>query len=254
MSNRAWVILTAAAVVLTAATPLRGAKAQDAPVRVDPKVIWQADLAKLAGRYGFAQVASPGGLWLKEEGKDRQVSIGELPPALRERFENAEIVISDLQLPGTVEAADRESPSKRGRLRFYNESAIGRLSMRGLPGIGGAQQDEGNFAGPVLFQIDHAGHSNPSVSGVLTLRQQQERTWGVATVDYADLSAAALLPNGKPGEDDSPVMMNARILRSGVEIFAYVEWTEAGRRYQGSLRLARRQPTPAPAAPPAAAA
>jgi len=246
MRTDCWKALAAVGALLLAATPLSTATAQDEPPVTDPKAIWPADLARVAGTYRYAQVASPGGFWVSGEGTQQtQASINEVPAGLRSQLLQAEVIIADLKLPGTVSAQERLSPSKRGKLRFYTEAAIGRLAMKGLPGVSGGAEDRGAFAGPVQFQIDHSSHSNPSVSGILTLRQQQERTWGVATVDYADLTATPLLPNGLAPEDGSAAMMNARILRSGVEIFAYIEWEERGKRYVGSVRLQKAAPTPA---------
>lgn len=231
------------------------ASAQEAPpAAVKPTEIWQAGLEKLAGRYLFVQIASPGGLW--ERGKEnRQVSLSQLSPAARNRLMKAEIVISDLKLPSTIEASQRLSPSKRGNLRFYSETAQGRLLLQNLPGISGGEDLE-KFDGPVEFHIGHQSHSNPSVNGILTQRMQQEQTWGVATLDYADFTASRPRKEDKPDEEESPVMTNARILRSGVEIFAFVEWEEMfdgePRRYNGSVRLLKqtaRQAPPAPGAP-----
>ena len=226
---------------------LASAAAQDTPPKPAPNPIWQAGLQQLAGRYIFVQVASPGGLWERFTPKQglstsRQVSINELPSALRDRLTKAEIVISDLKLPTQIEADERESPSKRGKLRFYNETGHGRLVMRNLPGIGGNTGDAGEYSGPVTFHIEHRGHSNPSISGILLQRINQEATWGVAAIDFADLTATA--PPKKEGEEAEIVIGNARILRSGVEIFAFMEWrTEAAdgeRTVTGAVRLARR--------------
>lgn len=256
------------------------APAEDKP---DAKSIWPAGLEKLAGRYVFLQVGSPGGLWespVNVRGEPRQVSINEVPEALRQKLLHAELTISDLQLPTEVEAEERPSPSGRGKLRFYTESAMGKLVLRNLPGVGGMDVDKGEYTGPVLFQLDHQLHSNPSVYGVLQQRMQQEPTWGAATLDFADLTATAIPPekpapkgneapkNGqgakaskpdkekKPaaGEDaDTPeeadlVIANARVLRGGIEIFAFVEWIDArkARKYFGSVRLMRAEQMQAP--------
>jgi hypothetical protein len=255
----------ASAAPKTAAPKAGAAKvvAKTAPkTTVDPRKIWPAGLEQLAGRYIFVQVASPGGLWesvLTAEGRStrRQVSIHEVPPALREKLQNAEIVIGELNTPTAKEADSRLSPSKRGQLRFYTETAQGTLTMRGLPGIGGEDEDTGDYSGPVEFALEHQSHSNPSVTGVLQLRQQQEMTWGVAVVDYAMLSAIAPAPKepatgkgpqaqGQEHREGPPVITNARVLRSGVEIFSYVEWKETtpeGERViRGSVRLAKVPP------------
>lgn len=261
-------------------------------MKADPKVIWPAGLEKLAGRYVFLQVASPGGLWENSlTSRDiRQVSINEVPEAFRQKLTHAEIVISDLQLPTEVEGEERDSPSGRGKLRFYTESVIGKLTLRNLPGIGGEDQDKGEYSGPVVFQLDHQLHSNPSVFGVLQQRLQQEPTWGAATLDYADLSATSIppeAPKGEKGDKEKPapqsgkgakeskpgkakkpaagdngakpephedegdlVIANARVLRSGIEIFAFVEWTEGRKkRYVGSVRLMRAESVQPPQPP-----
>ena len=246
-------------------------EAAEAAPMLDPKTIWPAGLEKLAGRYVFYQVASPGGLWetfTPKNGRSirRQVSINQLPAAFRDRLTRAEVVISDIKMP-VIEASERLSPSKRGMLRFYSERAEGRLNIRGLPGIGGNADDAGAFSGPVLFRLDHGSHSNPSVVGILQQRMHQEQTWGAATLDYADLVAMPVPveapANGdkprpqkapvkpKPGDaeaaddagDPVPVMVNARTLRSGIEIFSFVEWRQKGkdgdRHYTGSVRMIR---------------
>lgn len=215
--------------------------------KADPKTIWPASLEKLAGRYVFVQVASPGGLWdtFGEEGKKperRQVSINELSEEMRNKITRAEIVISDLTLPTEIEASERDSPSKRGKLRFYTEVGKGRLVLRNIPGVGGAQLDRGEYSGPALFSLDHTLHSNPSVAGILNQRQQQEATWGAATLDFATFDAVPLDDKGEPGPEDSSAIGNARILRSGTEIFAFVEWSEKDKQgiehhYTGAIRL-----------------
>jgi len=244
----------------TAAVPAKGAAVSE---RTDPAAVWPVSLARLAGRYVFVQVATPGGLWetvrTPEAATVRQVSLNEIPAALRERLQKAEVVISDLKLPSSVEASMRTSPSKRGSLRFYSETAMGKLSYKGLPGIGGQDQDPGEFSGQVMFRLDHQSHSNPSPTGVLFVRQREEATWGVAIIDYGDLNATTIPepeapepPNGaaKKGEpaekhdhEGIPVMANARILRTGGEIFSYFEWTEptaeGERVIRGCVRLVR---------------
>lgn len=231
------------------------AMAQDKPDQPDkaapqpavkPETIWPASLQRIVGRYVFGQVASPGGFWEvdEENGKGRtarQVSINEVPAAYREQLTHAEITLSSLKLPSTVMAEERTSPSGRGKLRYYQEETDAQLVMKGVPGIGGDHGDSGAYSGPVTVTIEHHSHSNPSVSGLLLLRQQQEPTWGVAVTDYADFHAVA--PPAK-GEDEGKVVIgNARILRSGVEIFAFTEWQVNGvggnRNIHGSVRFIR---------------
>ncbi len=317
--RRGWLRAVAAAGTVTAVTAggaLVSARAQDDPAKppaqngsdpevvLDPKTIWQGGLSKLAGTYVFAQVASPGGLWERHVLPDgravrRQVSINEAPRAFREKLQAATIVISDLQEPTRVEASQRISPSKRGMLRFYEEEGLGKVTVRNLPGMNGVDGSLGNYSGPVVLRLDHQSHSNPSVSGVLMQRQQQETTWGTATLDFADLSAypvpaaapgqpaqpgalpeapgktAPSLPKGtpaavkpgkpapvKPGEppkppagaepheedEAPPVISNARTLRSGVEIFCFVEWKEQSKAglktWVGTVRLLRKELVP----------
>lgn len=277
------------------------------------RVIWPAGLQRIAGRYVFSQVASPGGLWERTESakgtqRSRQVSLNEVPAAFRQRLTTAEIVISDLELPTLIEASQRESPSKRGMLRFYSETTIGKVQVKNLPGIAGRDGDAGTFTGRVLLRLEHQSHSNPSVAGILQQRLQAEPTWGVAALDYADLSASSIPPppaegadpggpaakpgsapekkpqagakpagklpdKGKPAaarpaapkpgekehpehEEDlegQPIITNARVLRGGIEIFAFVEWeTRTGgttQRIYGSVRLLRNEAA-APAASP----
>jgi hypothetical protein len=217
--------------------------------KLDPKKIWPAGLEKLAGRYVFVQVASPGGLWQSSAAGREQVSLNELSPEMRRKLTTAEIVISDLKLPTDVEVEERVSPSKRGNLRFYSETARGTLITRNLPGSGGGEETR-DYDGPAEFQLDHSAHSNPSAFGVLEQRMRQEATWGVAALDYADLHAIPIQANAKAGEEVDEVLTNARILRSGVEIFAFVSWSEkradGERSYTGSVRLARVSKEPAP--------
>jgi hypothetical protein len=210
------------------------------------RAVWPAGLERLAGRYVFAQVASPGGLYDRftpKDGKEvvRQVALPHLPAALREKLQAAEIVISDLALPSQIGAEERVSPSKRGKLRFYTESAAGKLVLRNLPGIGGASGCAGEHTGPVVFRLEHSSHSNPSVSGVLMQRKHEEPTWGVATLDHASLAAA--IPGENPDDEGHPILTNARVLRSGIEIFAYVEWTgedtDGTHSIRGAVRLVR---------------
>ena len=80
--------------------------------------------------------------------------------------------------------------------------------------------------------------------------------WGAAILDYADLTAAIPLPAGAaPDEEPMLAVGNARILRSGLEIFAYVSWDEPGanggtRTFRGCVRLAREDQFPKTAPPP----
>jgi hypothetical protein len=134
----------------------------------------------------------------------RQVSLWELSPATRARFEKAELIISDLEPSDLPNAREEVSPSKRGRIRFYSEYAVGKLTMRNLPGIGGDDEDKGTFTGKVEFGLTHQSHSNPSVSGILFQRMQQESTWGAATIDFADLEAVQLT-DGKPKPGPRPL-------------------------------------------------
>lgn len=214
--------------------------------KVDAKRIWPADLERISGRYTFIQVASPGGFWERTTGPNgeetrRQVSLNEVPAAFREKLQNAEIIISDLKSPRRIDASERLSPSKRGMLRFYVEEGLGNVSVRNLPGVNGADEAH-DYSGPVLFRIEHQSHSNPSVSGILTQRGSEESTWGAATLDSANLTASTL-PKDEKDEGES-IITNARILRSGVEIFAFVEWNEregnTSRFITGSVRLVRR--------------
>ena len=246
------------------------AMAQDKPDQPDkpmsqpavkPETIWPASLARIAGRYVFGQVASPGGFWevAMENGKPRttrQLSINEVPAAYREQLTHAEITLSDLKLPSTVTAEEHTSPSGRGKLRYYEEQTTGQLVMKGIPGIGGDEGDSGTYSGPVTFTLAHQSHSNPSVSGILQMRLRQEPTWGVAVTDYADLHAVALPVKG---DDEGKVIIgNARILRSGVEIFAYTEWQDKDapgyRVIHGSVRFLRVPDNPGKPADPAGTA
>lgn len=252
-----------------------------APSPEEIRAIWPANLQKITGRYVFAQVASPGGLWetfTPKNGREthKQVSVNELPAAFRSRLLKAEILISDLRLPTVIQASQRLSPSKRGMLRFYSEAGMARVQVKNLPGVAGRDGDTGNFNGPVALRIEHQSHSNPSVNGVLYQRMQAEPTWGVAALDFADLLAHSLppaprpesgkkaapkgAPDAKDGHEDEhegeTVLTNARILRSGVEIFAFVEWAEktgkGDRRIMGSVRLVKQEDAKpqSPAAPP----
>jgi hypothetical protein len=251
----------------------------------DPRTVWEGGLDRLVGKYVFAQVASPGGFWLRTpDGKGnykyRQVSFTELPRELQTQLTRSEITISDLKEPIERHAKVRESPSKRGTLRYYTESASGRLVLKGLPGVGNLPAGKSEFAGEVTFLLEHSSHSNPSITGVLFQRNNQERTWGTATLDFADFQAfipekmgtsggkdatdkkgpapkpSAPAPqrgrgeaqdgNGKPAsgeQEDVPIVTNARTLRSALEIFVFIEFTEKvkgeERYYTGSVRLAK---------------
>jgi hypothetical protein len=229
--------------------PVAPKKAAPAPApageKVDAKRIWPASLERISGRYTFAQVASPGGFWERATsaaGEDtrRQVSINEVPAAFREKLLNAEIVISDLKSPRRIEAVERLSPTKRGMLRFYDEEGQGSLVIRNLPGVSGDEEDH-DYSGPVILHIQHQSHSNPSVFGILSQRAHEEATWGAATLDSATLTATSIPAN--ENDEGLTVLTNARILRSAVEIFAYVEWLEkegaASRLINGSVRLVR---------------
>jgi hypothetical protein len=218
------------------------AQQENAPPK--PADIWPAGLEKLAGRFVFVQVGSPGGLWKVVHPKEgatvsRQIAIDDVEAQLRDRLKGAELVISDLKLPTKVEASEEVSPSKRGKIRRYTETVDGRLAMKNLPGIGGDTDDPGEYSGPVSFGLNHLSHSNPSRFGIQTLRDQQEVTWGTATIDYADLRAT--VPGKNPKDEEISVIENARVLRGGLEIFAYMEWRklENGGEtlYRGSVRL-----------------
>jgi hypothetical protein len=221
---------------------------------VDPKSIWQAGLEKLVGRYTFVQVASPGGLWERDgQGGARQIAFPDSPKELQDILGKGEIVISDLAKPTEVSAEERLSPSGRGKLRFYHEEGKGKLTLKNLPGIGGAEGDKGQFTGAVNLAIDHQSHSNPSIAGVLEQRKRQEPTWGAAALDYADFHVYLPSADGKENDEAPPVIGNARILRSGVEIFAFIEWQGKGPRglriYQGCVRLAKAGADVPPAKP-----
>lgn len=232
------------------------------PARPAPESIWPATLEKIAGRYVFVQVGSPGGFWEWRLAGDaprepRQICINDVPAALREQLTAAELVISDLKLPTHKEASERRSPSGRGMLRFYSEHAEGRLAMKGLPGIGGEGGDKGTYTGRVQFALEHQSHSNPSVSGILFRRLQEEATWGAATLDYADLEAIPIDPPGENPQDPLPVIANARVLRGGIEIFAYIEYfhqaADGERVIRGTARLMKAgQANPPPLLRPAA--
>src|SRR4051812_10258548 len=96
--------VTAGAAVLLTAAARAAASGDDNGKIEDPKIdaaaIWPAGLEKLAGRYVFAQVASPGGLWERTlpvpagGTAPRQVSLNEIPAAFREKLTHASITIS----------------------------------------------------------------------------------------------------------------------------------------------------------------
>ncbi|MDH7571316.1 MAG: hypothetical protein QHJ73_17195 [Armatimonadota bacterium] len=239
--------------------------AESVPEKVDPKSIWPAPLKEYEGRYVYVQVASPGGLWERytPAAPDaltvaRQVSINEVPAALREKLTRGEIVIAEVQ-DSEVEASQVVSPSRRGNLRYYAETARGLLTVRNLPGLAGRDEAPDSYSGRVIFSLEHQSHSNPSPAGVLFQRDREEMTWGGATLDYADLMAFPLPPEGKEDEETLPVLANARVLRSAREIFAFVEWSQPGadgvRVYSGCVRLRRAEdladamPAPPPAGP-----
>jgi hypothetical protein len=256
--------------------PPSGSSREQSASQKPPKEIWPAGLASIAGHYIFVQVASPGGFWNRGRGAARQASINEVPAAFREKLFGAYLDILDIQTPTEIEASEHESPAKRGMIRRYTEHGRGRLVIHGLPGIGMDAEDKGEYSGPAEFSIDHAMHSNPTVAGVLRTRIMEEGTWGTAVLDFAHLGAVAI-PTGsslndkkpgaakpgaakpaKPGADpadprsadeDDPknlIIANARILRSGQEIFAFVEWSQkeadGEHRYNGSVRLVRVPP------------
>lgn len=245
-SLTAWAAPTKKAASAKPAKPATPAPAGEGGEKVEAQRIWPASLERLVGRYTFFQVASPGGLWESSAGADgsetrRQVSINEVPAAFREKLLNAEVIISDLKSPRRVEASERLSPSKRGMLRFYEEEGLGNVTVRNVPGISG-QEDPTDYSGPAVFHIQHQSHSNPSVSGILAHRGNEELTWGAATLDSATLSATTLTMDEK--DEGQSIITNARILRSAVEIFAFVEWTEKDERSSrvitGSIRLIRK--------------
>jgi hypothetical protein len=229
-------------------------KPEAKPPIVDPKSIWPAGLPALAGRYVFVQVASPGGLWEKDGNRGaRQIALPDCPKELQDILSKAEIVISDIAKPTEVTAEERTSPSGRGKIRFYHEEGTGKLTLKNLPGIGGAEGDKGHYSGAGGFTIDHQSHSNPSVSGILEARKRQEPTWGAAALDYADFNVHLPEMPGKDNAEAPAVIGNARILRSGIEIFAFIEWegksAKGIRIYQGSVRLGKTGADTPPAKP-----
>jgi hypothetical protein len=246
LSLTAWAAPAKKAAGTKTAAPAPATSTPEGGEKVDAQRIWPASLDRIAGRYTFSQVASPGGFWERGAGPDgaevrRQVSINEVPAAFREKLLNAEVIISDLKSPRRVEASERLSPSKRGMLRFYEEDGLGSVVVRNIPGISG-QEEARDYSGPVIFHIQHQSHSNPSVTGVLAQRGNEESTWGAATLDSATLTANTIPKDEK--DEGETIITNARILRSGVEIFAFVEWSEkddtSRRLITGSIRLVRR--------------
>jgi hypothetical protein len=235
-------IATLGVVVAGASAQTQDAKPGAKPAAVDPKTIWPANLEKIAGRYTFVQVASPGGLWERGGEAPRQIALPDCPQELQDLLAKSEIVISDIAKPTQISAEERNSPSGRGKLRFYREDGTGKLTLKNLPGIGGTDKDKGQFSGLGEFSINHQSHSNPSAAGVLEQRKRQEPTWGAAALDYADFNVSVPEVAGDD-KDTPPVIGNARILRSGIEIFAFVEWEGKGprgdRTYQGCVRLAK---------------
>jgi hypothetical protein len=235
--------------LIVGAGPAQQREEKPAPNQA-PEQVWQAGLTRMAGKYRFIQVASPGGLWrIRQTGDKRerdQVSLSQLPQAFRETLEKAEIQILDLQVPGEVSAQVGKSPGVGGMLRHYTEEARGKLVMRGLPGVADRERDTGEFSGEVVFGIDHTSLSNPTVPGVWLTRFRTEPTWGAATLDYADLTAMKVSPEAAEDADPEYPLFNSRILRSGLEIFAFVQWFDpstgdgyAGDQYVGAVRLVR---------------
>jgi hypothetical protein len=218
---------------------------------VNAKTLWPVGLEALAGRYVFLQVATPGGMWERGGNTPRQIALPDCPKELQDLLMKAEIVISDIAKPTEITADERLSPSKRGNLRFYHEEGSGKLTLKNLPGIGGADGDKGQYSGPADFALDHQSHSNPSAFGIMEQRKRQEPTWGAAALDFADLNAFAPDVPGK--DNEAPIMGNARILKSGVEIFAFIEWDGKGprgmRNYMGCVRLGKKGADVPPAKP-----
>lgn len=220
--------------------------------------VWPVALADLQGEFRFVQVASPGGLWLRlrkaQGGTVRQISLHEAPAEFRKKLEGAVLELRNVQRVGPIEVSDERSPSGRGTIRRYTENGSGSLVLKGIPGIGGESGDSGEHTGPVELELSHTSHSNPSPSGIFRLRLSQEPTWGAATIDYADLVAVAP-PSARrqpaslqqPGqeEDAEPLIVvgNARVMRSGYEIFAFVQWLKEERDQLvdivGAVRLLR---------------
>jgi hypothetical protein len=236
-------------------------EAAPATAKPTPEQVWPASLARIAGKYRFIQVASPGGLWQRTlaNGKleTQQVSMSQLPKGLREQLESAELQILDLQAPGEVEASMKKSPGTGGMIRHYTEEARGKLVMRGLPGIGMVQGDAGEYTGEVVFGLEHTSLSNPSVRGITYTRSKTEPTWGVATVDYAEFTAMKPPKKDQDGADPDFPVFNARILRSGLEIFAFIQWADpegqrngTQREIWGSVRLLREDENVVPPPPP----
>lgn len=242
--------------------------------------LWPKGLRELSGRWVFSKIASPGGLQLRTYprqagavGSSRKVDLEGLPAEMRRHLKGAELVIGPLEGGLDSRASSRESPSKRGHIRHVEEASVGRIRLSYIPGVGEVEKPGKPFSGKVLFVLEHTSHSNPSPSGVRDARETQEATWGPAFIDYADLTAIVLPPEpaqpaAKPGAgtrpaapprpvpegqaEDEPeviVLNNCRVMRSGTEIIAYVEWeTEQPGgtvRYFGSILLTRRGTRPA---------
>lgn len=248
---KGWMVVSALLVLTLGASGAARAEA------VAPQAIWHDGLSVIQGKFQFVQVSSPGGLWIKDsiqgarEPLYTQVSMNELPGELQAKLKNAEIKLqivgsTDSQAEQSVAPGQRGQPPYHGHLRRYEETGRGVLTIQGLPGIGLAENDRGEFSGEVDFSLESQNHSDPSDIGIFEERFKQEMTWGPAAQlrNYADLRAHR---HGAT-EDDSLAMpmANARLLRGGREIIAYIEWTSpnppAGisrRVYQGSVRLYR---------------
>lgn len=229
-----------------------------------PTLVWQADLDDIAGTYRFAQVSSPGGLWnvRNNSAESRQVSINEVPQALRDKLLNAEIKISELGDRTIYEA--NEGPSPAGNvLRDFMEARKARVTVKNLPGIDGGRTNDGpDFEGEVELEIFHSSVVRNVPARNSIIRGREEPTWGAAAVDYADLRAVAHAHSEEPAEaapvegesaaeaphaEDLPIIDNARVLRSGNEIIVsiywiYMEGTESEALYRGSVRLVKVPP------------
>lgn len=223
---------------------------------VEPKAMWYNGLTQIGGTYQYVQIESPGGLWqedriLNAKSEMKQVSINELPAALKEKLLKAEIQILDIKQT-SIEANQKASPGPRGQapyhgmLRTYEEHATGSLVIHNIPGIGLMDQDAGEFQGKATLELVMGNHSDPSDAGILSERLAGEMIWGSA----AQMRNYATLEGFKAGgvQDDpaAHVMANARLLRGGQEIVAYVEWTQKTGKaerpeiiYRGAIRLAR---------------
>lgn len=261
-----WSLLGGAATTSAAVAASAGQREQPGPEESPEEIvrrIWPVSLEALAGTYVFAQVASPGGLWRRQAGGAtpgvRQMSIHEAPESFRKQLLSGRLTLSEVTTAGKPEASEERSPSGRGLIRRYTEEGSGRLVLKGVPGIGAREDDEGAHEGMVGLRLLHQSHSNPSPSGVFKTRLAQEPTWGAATLDYADLEAFLLPkkgPDGEPrpeAEDDEAglIIANARVMRSGYEIYAFVQWIESKQgvhqEVTGAVRLLRQE---APAGAP----